>query len=213
MQSGGIPFQFEMSEALAKARRIARKHIGNVTLNLPFISITVNPDDREKLIAREIVIRLRDRRVLSAWECCDDCIERALKSLQEIRQFLVEKEVELSTFHDGPLFLLIDMMAAGVRQFLTYEQQLSSRGAQYEERSAKNRQRRFANAQQNYFDGLETLRNHLSHCLGQIAAIADIEAPANGLIEKYRGDWNLSFYKPLALPMPESVGNGPKAVK
>jgi hypothetical protein len=79
-----------MGDVLKRVRRVASQHVGNVTLSLPFISVAVNPKDREKQVAREIVIRLKDRRVLSAWECCDNCIDLALKSLQEIRKFLVE---------------------------------------------------------------------------------------------------------------------------
>lgn len=64
-------------------------------------------------------IRLKDRRVLCALECCDDCIANAHKSLQEIRAAVVDKQVELSDMHDGPLYLLIDAMTLGIRQFLT----------------------------------------------------------------------------------------------
>jgi hypothetical protein len=41
--------------------------------------------------------------VLSACECCDDCIDRALASLQEIRRTLVDKQVELYDILDGPI--------------------------------------------------------------------------------------------------------------
>jgi len=81
MRSGTIPFKFDMTGLLARARRQVSGRLGNVTLHLPFVSIAVNPKDRERQIARELVIRLMDRRVLSAWECCDDCIDRALTSL------------------------------------------------------------------------------------------------------------------------------------
>lgn len=54
-----------MSDVLTRERRMVGKRIGDVTLNLPFVSFSVNPKDRE------IVIRLKDRRVLSAWECCE----------------------------------------------------------------------------------------------------------------------------------------------
>jgi hypothetical protein len=53
-------------------RRQVANRLGDVTLNLPFVSFAVSPKDRERQVAREIVIRLKDRRVLSAWECCDD---------------------------------------------------------------------------------------------------------------------------------------------
>ena len=68
MRSGTIPFKFDMTDLLARVRRQVSSRLGNVTLNLPFVSIAVNPKDRERQVAREIVIRLRDRRVLSAWE-------------------------------------------------------------------------------------------------------------------------------------------------
>lgn len=124
MRTGAIPFKFDLSELLSRARRQVAGRVGDITLNLPFISIDVSPKDKEKQIARELVIRLRDRRVLSQWECCDGCIEDALASLQEIRQTLVDKQVELAEMQDGPLYILIDAMAAGIRQFATYEELL-----------------------------------------------------------------------------------------
>jgi hypothetical protein len=196
MRSGSIPFQFDISGVLRKARRIASKRVAGVTLSLPFVSVSVNPKDRERQIAREIVIRLKDRRVLSAWECCDDCIERALKSLEEIRAFLVEKEVELSDSHDGPLFLLIEMMAAGIRQFLTFEQRRSVAEGQKVHPQAR---QRLEESKQTYFDALEMLRGHLSRCLGQIAVLAKMDMPANGVIEGYQGNWALEAYKPESI--------------
>ncbi|MDO5632730.1 MAG: hypothetical protein Q4G22_12970 [Paracoccus sp. (in: a-proteobacteria)] len=114
-----------MTELLDRARRLRDKHVGEVTLNLPFISVAVNPKDKERQIARELVIRLADRRVLSSWECCDGCIDNALKSLGEIRGILVDKQVELADLQDGPLYMLIDAMARGIRQFMTYEELLN----------------------------------------------------------------------------------------
>jgi hypothetical protein len=169
MRSGAIPFKFDLTELLARARRQVNR-LGDVTLNLPFVSIAVNPKDRERQVAREIVIRLKDRRVLSAWECCDDCIDRALTSLQEIRQTLVDKQVELSDVPDGPLFLLIDAMTLGIRQFLTYEE-LLKRQDDATEHPRFGAFRRQADTRQEYFDALEILRGHLSRCLGQVAAI------------------------------------------
>jgi len=125
MRSGSIPFKFDITDLLARARRQISGRVGNVTLSLPFVSIAVNPKDKERQVAREVVIRLRDRRVLSAWECCDNCIDNALASLQEIRQTLVNKQVELSDLQDGPLYLLLDAMAAGIRQFMTFEELLA----------------------------------------------------------------------------------------
>ncbi len=64
--------------------------------------------------------------MLSAKECCDTCIDQALESLQSIRSVLVDKQVELAHLTGGPLYLLLDAMLEGVRQFLTFEQRLSS---------------------------------------------------------------------------------------
>jgi hypothetical protein len=54
MRSGSIPFKFDMTELLARARRQVNAHVGNVTLNLPFLSIAVNPKDQERQVAREL---------------------------------------------------------------------------------------------------------------------------------------------------------------
>ena len=57
-------------------------------------------------MAREIVIRMANRRVLNSWECCDNCIDQALESLQKIRQLLVDQQVKFSKATDGPLYEL-----------------------------------------------------------------------------------------------------------
>jgi hypothetical protein len=88
--------KFHFDELFQKAQRLAKKHGGTVTLRLPFISLAVNPDDVEKKVARELMVRLLDRRVLSSKECCDNCIDNSLASIQEIRKVLVDKQVELS---------------------------------------------------------------------------------------------------------------------
>lgn len=192
MRSGAIPFKFDIADLLARARRVSSR-FGDVTLSLPFVSIAVSPKDRERQVARELVIRLKDRRVLSAWECCDSCIDRALTSLQEIRQTLVDKQVELSEVSDGPLYLLIDAMTLGIRQFLTYQELLERR----DDAPTHLRFRDFCrppDTRQGYLDALEVLRGHLSRCLGQIAAIAGMEAPTTGLIKNYQGPWPLDSY-------------------
>ncbi|MCP4303608.1 MAG: hypothetical protein GY788_01740 [bacterium] len=174
--------------------------MGDITINLPFISISVSPKDREREIAREIVVRLKDRRVLSAWECCDNCIDNALASLQQIRATLVDKQVELSDLQDGPLYLLTDAMTLGIRQFLTYEELLKASD------DAPTHPRfgdfyRPPDVRQAYFDGLETLRGHLSRCLAQIAVIAGVEVPEDGLIANYQGPWHIEAYATPKLPL------------
>lgn len=192
MRSGAIPFQFDVSEVLGRLRRLTSGSVTEVALQLPFLSITVAPRDLEKKIAREIVIRLKDRRVLSAWECCDSCIDQALASLQEIRRILVDKQVELSDAQDGPLYLLVELMAAGIRQFLTYEQALQRGVAPPRGLESFHRP---DDVRQAYFDALELLRGHLSRCLGQIAALGGIEMPSEGVITHYQGGWQVEAYK------------------
>jgi hypothetical protein len=196
MRSGAIPFKFDMADLLSWARRQMSNRLAGatVTLSLPFVSIGVAPKDRERQVARELVIRLRDRRVLSASECCDDCINRALTSLQEMRQLLVANQVELSDLSDGPLFQLIDAMTAGIRQFLTFEERLR----RADDALHHARFQEFHRQRQTYFDALEELRGHLSRCLGQVAALAGMEAPSDGLIANYQGSWQLEAYAPLA---------------
>lgn len=192
MKRAQVPFKFDLSDLVKKARGQTHR-IGDVTINLPFVSFSVSPNDREKKIAREVVIRLRDKRVLSAWECCDDCIDSALASLQDIRGLLVEKQVELADAQDSSLYLILETMLVGIRQFMTYEELLRRRP------DAPNHPRysshRLPEHQQGYFDGLELLRGHLSRCLGQLAAIANIAAPSEGLIARYQGPWEIEAYR------------------
>jgi hypothetical protein len=199
MKISSIPFRFDIRESLKKFRRLAKSHVGAVTLNLPFFSVSVNPTGEEKKIARELVIRLTDRRVLSAYECCDHCIEEALVSLQQIRRLVVDKQVELSGVQNGPLYLLTEAMVEGIRQFLTFEQRLN-----HSKRPARtpNRHELPFEIRQEYFDGLEILRAHLSNCLTQVAEIAGMEVPDTGLIRNYKGSWLIAAYETLEKPAP-----------
>jgi hypothetical protein len=88
-----LPFRFDLRALLKNSRRKLNTRIGGVSISLPFISFSVKPDDLERRVAREIVIRMADRRVLDSSECCDDCIDKALTSLAEIRAILVNKQV------------------------------------------------------------------------------------------------------------------------
>ncbi len=197
MRSGAIPFQFDVSQFIARARRMASNHLGEVTLNLPFVSLTVSPIDREKAAAREIAIRLQDRRVLSGQECCDNCIDASLTSLQEIRAILVDQQVALSDLQDGPLFLMIDMIRQGIRQFVTYEERLKATPNDPAP-DLPSDFRRDPRVRQDYFDALELLRAHINHCLHEIRAIAGMDEPAQAL--GYAGPWRLESYVEPALP-------------
>ena len=109
-------------------------------------------------------------------------------SLREIRQILVEKQVEMSDAQDGPLYFLIEAMLMGIRQFMTYEELLRRNSdAPPHPRFDKYR---LPEHRQGYFDGLELLRGHLSRCLGQISAVAGMNTPKEGLIANYQGPWD-----------------------
>lgn len=195
MQSDNKPFQFEITKALTGLVQSADARPSAVLLSLPFISILVHPSTIERKLAAEIVIRASDRRVLSARECCDGCIDNALLSLQELRALLVEKKVELAGGCDGPLYQLIDLMLVAIRQFLSFEQQLSSRCRDWMLQTGE--RFRSPDDRQAYFDALELLRGHLSRCLGQIAMIAGIRVPSDGLVDGYQGAWPMNAYKPV----------------
>lgn len=203
MRTGNVPFRFDMTDLLSRARQRYAKHVGDVTLNLPFVSIAVNPEDKERRVARELVIRLADRRVLSAWECCDGCIDNALTSLREIRAILVDRQVELSDLQDGSLYLLVDAMASGIRQFLTYEE-LLNRPDDAPPHPRFNDFSRPSDVRQAYFDALEMLRGHLSRCLGQVAAIGGMDLPQDGLVKNYQGGWQIEAYE--VLPIEREAG-------
>ena len=185
MRDATPPFQFDISGILARAKRLPAK-LDGVTLHLPFIDVAVKPQNVERRVAREVVIRLADHRILNASECCDSCIEEALRSLQDIRTRLVDKQVELADSTDGALYLLLELMLAGIRQFLTFEQRLVPRGC--------------ANPQ--YFTALEMLRAHLYRCLAQVATIADTTIPRISEAMRYDDAWQVDAYTPPALSEP-----------
>lgn len=178
------PFRFDIANLLARFRSLPIDAEATVTIGLPGIKVTAKIDDVERRVARELVIRLADRRVLNAWECCDRCIERALESLQEIRRLIVDKQVELAGRTDSTLYLLLELMAEGIRQFLTFEESIRlDRETQlgFEER-------------EKYFAALETLRAHIYRSMIQIAAVADVSIPKIADSMRYDSNWDLEAY-------------------
>lgn len=174
------PFRFDLDGIVTRLRRLPVA-VDGVTITLPFVGVTVKPDNVERKVAREVVIRLADRRVLNAFECCDGCIDQALASLQEIRGILVDKQVELADKTTGPLYVLIDSIREGIRQFLTFEQRLA---------------RRHYASRDSYFAGLEMLRAHIHRTLIQISKIASMEIPGISTHMRYDEQWQLEAYKP-----------------
>ena len=159
------PFRFDVTELVGKANRHVKKRVDGVTINLPFVSFSIRPDDLEQKVAREVVIRLANKRVLNAFECCDSCIEKALASLQDIRSLLVAtKQVELSGQADGILYLILELMLEGIRQFFTFEETLRTSHTQF---PGELHTRLHRQDLQPYFAALEMLRGHLYRCLAQ----------------------------------------------
>jgi len=192
MRDSTPPFQFDVSELVRKAVCRGKRRVDGVTINLPFVSVSVKSDDLEQKIAREVVIRLADKRVLNAFECCDSCVEQALSSLQEIRAILVDKEVGLSEHTDGGLYLVLEMMLAGIRQFCTFEEGLRTTNPDF---PGELRTRLHRHDLQPYFAALEMLRGHLYRCLAQVAVIADIKIPKIPDLMRYESVWQLAAYK------------------
>lgn len=197
MRTGAKPLQFDIEFALHEVARAADSRLGAMQLSLPFLTALVHPTLAETKVAAEILLRANDRRVLSAWECCDGCIDDALSSLQQFRGELVSKQIEL-VGASGALSGLLELMLAPIRQFLTFEQRLSVSAPQ--KRVGRDEHYRDPKVRQTYFDALEQLRGHLSQCLGQIAIIAGTTLPADRLIASYQGPWPLDAYALINMP-------------
>lgn len=192
------PYKFDFRKLLDDARRKFDARVGSVSIKLPFISFSLTPTDPETRIAREIVIRMADRRVLNAFECCDNCIEQAIKSLQEIRRFLVDKQVELSGTPDSPLYLLIVLQLEAIRQFLTFEQKINElSGAKSIILGLQGDFCKMPPAREKYFAALEMMRAHLHRCLIQVAKIANTEIPKISNHMRYDEIWQLEAYEEL----------------
>ena len=112
--------KFVLRVELIKRVKQVKDLVESVSLSLPFVSLTIKPKNKEREAAKEIVIRLADKRVLNSFECCDDCIEKSLASLQEIRKLMVDKQVELSSYSDLGLYFFIEFVLESIRQFFKY---------------------------------------------------------------------------------------------
>jgi hypothetical protein len=140
-------------------------------------------------------MRLADRRVLDSRECCDDCIEKAIESLQDIRSKLVEKQVAMAKMTDSPIYLLVEFMLEGIRQFPTFEQHLRQSGEMSSLIWPNSMDfRRPPDQRDQYFAALEMLRAHLHRCLLQVAKIANIRIPKIAGNMRYDEAWQLEAY-------------------
>ena len=199
MQDLKPPFRFDFNSLITQTRQRFDKRIEGIEINLPFVTFVVRPNDLECKIAREIVIRLVDRRVLNACECCDNCIDQALASLQEIRSMLVDKQVELSSVTDSSLYVLIQFMLDAIRQFLTFEQRLLQEEKPPELYMSSDF-RRPRETRELYFSALEMIRAHLHRCLKQAANIGGMEIPKISPGMRYDDNWQHDAYLNPVLP-------------
>ena len=193
--------KFTFDKLLAKAIRLAQKHGGEVTINLPFLSIAVSPDDAEKKAAREVMILLADNRVLNSKECCDNCIDLSLDSLQAIRTILLERQVALSALSDGSVYLLLEFMAEGVRQFLTATERRKGSVDLRPDDTRGGLER------EEYFEALEVLRFHFHSCMLQLSKIAAVEPPRVAEYLRSQAEWHqLAYSSPKLLDRPGDKG-------
>lgn len=184
MRDMKAPFRFDIAGLITRFRSLPIDTEATVTVGLPGLRITAKVDDVERRVARELVIRLADRRVLNAWECCETCIERALDSVQEIRRLLIDKQVELAKRTRSPLYLLLELMAEGIRQVLTFEETIGRDDGTLPSFIAQER----------YFAGLEALRAHIYRTMIQVATVADVEIPRIADDMRYDANWDLDAY-------------------
>ena len=185
MKNRKTDLKFNFQSILSKKIKQAKDSLGSITINLPFLSFSIKPENKEKLAAREIVIRLADKRVLNAFECCDDCIKKALSSLQEIRNLLVDEQVELMDYTDSALYILIELILESIRQFFTY----------VERNKIKSGFDRIFEKREIYLGALELLRSHIYRCLIQLSHIASIKIPKISNHMRYDEKWELIYYK------------------
>lgn len=84
-------------------------------------------------------------------------------------------------------------MCSGIRQFLTFHERLEgASGRRPGDRSSE--ESLPVDRRQAYFDSLEVLRGHFARTLAQVAAIAGMEAPVNGMNAHYHGPWQEEAY-------------------
>lgn len=149
--------KFNVTEYYRKAKKLVNKaDIKGITIKFPGISINLAPTDSDKKISKEIILKLRHKRVISQSECCDNCIKNSLTSLFEIKDYLIDKQVEMSDV-ESPLFILTDMALLGINRFLTFTEGFDD---------FKDKEK--------YFEALNLLRGHLIKTFDEVAKIASL---------------------------------------
>jgi hypothetical protein len=186
------PFRIDGRKVIGTARRKLNNRVDGIKINFPGITFCVKPTDPEQKAAREIAIFLANRRVLNSKECCDHCIDHSLESLQKIREFLVQKQIDLAFATDGALFVMSEFSLEAIRQFLTFHERLEAAAAELPPASKFSDLRRPIDIRNEYFEALELLRGHLHCCFQQIKNIAAVELPK--VPDNLRQSWQMESY-------------------
>jgi len=167
---------FEIGGVLRGFRAIAQQpSVDSVEINLPGLTIPVRAGSTEKRNALRLLIKLRDKRVLTEKECCDSCIRNALASISEIRQFLTEEQLRIAD-SESPTFLLADFMLALIRGFLTLTEPLDP-----------------VRDMKEFFSYLNDLRTEMLHAVDQTAVIAGQTASWGFRVDMPQ-DWKDNLY-------------------
>ncbi len=93
---------------------------------------------------------------------------------------------------DGGLYLILELMLTGIRQFFTFEEGLRATNPDFPGELGTRLQRHDL---QPYFSALEMLRGHLYRCLTQVAIVANTKIPKIADHMRYENAWQLAVYK------------------
>ncbi|MBI1944529.1 MAG: hypothetical protein HYS27_02465 [Deltaproteobacteria bacterium] len=165
----------DVRDLVSRARRWVSARVGGATITTGFISFPLVANDPERTAARQLVIRLRDKRVFTASDCCDGCVKNSIAALQEVRKILVEAQVQLANSHGGQLFWCTDYMRETIRAFLTWEERV--RAADRPDARAPDEHYRDQVQTRRYIEQLDVLRAHVRVAMTGIAKIAEMELP------------------------------------
>ena len=185
-------FKIDIAELAEKSRRHLNKRVVGVEINTPpGLTFIVDPHDPEVTAARRVLIFMKDRRALNSQECCDNCIDRSLASLEKIREHIVAQQQELANLADGVLYLMLEFLVDSIRQFSTFSERLER---EYERSDTGISDfQRHPDAREAYFAALNRLRRHLTDTLYQIRVIAGEEPQSVPENLKFKG-WTEDAY-------------------
>ena len=135
--------------------------IDSIGLSFPFgLNITYKPIDSIKEIAKVIIIKLIDRRILNSKECCGSCIEQSVLSLKEIKAVLINEKTKLIKQINTLLYYYVDYIIIAINTFFDFTERYYEKKEEYRGL---------------YFDALEKIRNHVAKCMKEILKIAEYE--------------------------------------